>query len=1205
MAENDKILSSAEVDFLLDAAGSDSPDGPEDGREQSVTMRGDLEQINLSDIFQTLAMTKMEGVLRVRNPLEQRLVLFRDGKARIQAPTRVEARRLGQRLVQAGLATPEQLRAALVRQRKDHTPLGKVLVADGVLTEPQLEEVLDQQASEDLFTLFTWRHGTFEFFKGPATDPDQRARFEQCPEFEVSSLLLEIARRADEWQSILDSLASLDEVPHRVPGAATAQLDEAAQAIVRAADGRTTYRQLAEHSPLGVFGAARLLRDLVCQGVLANVADPDLVQLADDEAAVGRSKQAVFLLQTLRDRPGQRTLDVVRKSVDVLVAAGERRLAGNLLLEIAQQVQDGEQALAMARRARELAPNDAETISFLRTTLVAHGAPDSPELEQCTVDLVDALSAAGRFDNAMDLLADARATGGMRPQLLLREARVLQKQRDPAGAARVLTELAEIYRAQGDRRRTIETYESILRLDRTRTDVRKLLAQLRRTRAQRVFRAAAAAVTVLLLAATGIVWWQQRARESAVRGAAQEIGDLLRDGQRAAAREALLRWSEVLGEGEAVDDLRRQVDFADAAEHTRLVRLEQKRKSARLAAAAAAFGNGDLREAFAIYVDMHRRPDFTAQVEEIVNTRFLAVLDEIDRAAKTMPDRLPPPPTVLTERRQLLSSGADLAELCPPGLLRVHTSLRQFHQENELPGFLHAAARERAAVLLSATAPLFDRAERLTAAYAEALERSTAQRRLDPLFKEARRLESQRDYAGALALYRNLVAEQAGDAELQAHFRERAARNEAIANGLGAIAAATAAGDGATAQRAWRSLRAAFPELPLGESVRLPFRIETVPAGARVRCNGAEVGRTPCFLALRPTDQNRIEVDLPGHQPANAMVAGDEPLALRWLLVREPAAVRRHDHLVELPPADCGAALVFADRGGTVVALDPVDGAVRWTFRSGDLSGLLGEPRRRGNELLVPSLDGDLRALDLATGSLIWSLPGLPTETGSALAGETLALATPDGRLVAVDLERRAVAARAKLGFKPGGRVLLCGNLLVVFGEEGRIAAHSLPDLAPVWQLQRDELSGPSATLAGNDLAVAGERGHLAVFDLRSGEARWQRTVEGGILGAPAVDGDSVWIASPSAALCHGLVDGAQRGGLQGLEQDWSGQPVIASGCLLLPSRDGVVHAFDLASRQVVRGFEGSRRVPGVFCAGDRLVIALPDRRIHFYASIR
>ena len=157
-------------------------------------MRGDLDQINLADIFQTLAISKMEGVLRVRNPLEQREVFFREGMVRCLVPARVEVRRLGQMLLQAGLIDTEQLRSALLTQKKVRKPLGKILVEEGVVTEEQIEAVANSQITEDLYNLFTWRHGSFEFYRGPCSDPLLAQRLEQLPEFDVNGVLLEVAR---------------------------------------------------------------------------------------------------------------------------------------------------------------------------------------------------------------------------------------------------------------------------------------------------------------------------------------------------------------------------------------------------------------------------------------------------------------------------------------------------------------------------------------------------------------------------------------------------------------------------------------------------------------------------------------------------------------------------------------------------------------------------------------------------------------------------------------------------------------------------------------------------------------------------------------------------------------------------------------------------------------------------------------------------
>jgi len=163
------------------------------------------------------------------------------------------------------------------------------------------------QVSGDLFALFTWRHGTFEFWKGEITDPELRAQFDVRPEFEVSSLLLEVARRSDEWESIYGAISSLDEVPMRLAEVAEGtELDDAGQALVHGADGRATYRQIAEQTTLGLFEVARVARDLVRNGILGSISDADMVAAAESEAEAGHQKNALMLLQTLRDRPGDR-----------------------------------------------------------------------------------------------------------------------------------------------------------------------------------------------------------------------------------------------------------------------------------------------------------------------------------------------------------------------------------------------------------------------------------------------------------------------------------------------------------------------------------------------------------------------------------------------------------------------------------------------------------------------------------------------------------------------------------------------------------------------------------------------------------------------------------------------------------------------------------------------------------------------------------
>ncbi|MBX3465035.1 MAG: PQQ-binding-like beta-propeller repeat protein [Planctomycetes bacterium] len=1206
MSDNREILNDAEVDFLLSAAAGDEPATPRDDRQvdgQTVTMRGDLDQIQLADIFQTLAMAKMEGVLLVRNPLEERQVYCHNGTVRIKVPSRIALRRLGQRLVQAGLLEPEQLRSTLVRQRKERRPLGELLVQEGLLTQDQIDEVAGMQVAEDLFALFTWRHGTFEFYKGELTDPQQVAAFETCPEFEVNSLLLEVARRSDEWDGILAVIGNLDEVPHRIAEPAEPEsLGEVHRTLLYGADGQTTYRALTEQTTQSLFEAARCARDLVQGGLLANVDDLHLAQVALHQAEEGQEKRAIVLLQTLRDRPGDRDLAVVQTMAQALERAGERRLAGNVLLEAAQLQTDPEHALAMARRARDLAPRDPGTNSFLRTVLLAHSPPDSPELEKCTIDLLDALLEADLTKTALEIVEDARATGTLRPQVLVREARARQKLRDTEGAIAALTDLAAHYEAAADRPRLIETLESILRLDRARTDVKKRLHVLRQTRIGRIVRLAAILTCSVLLGGSGLVLWRQHAFDQAVKQADAEIGEMLQAGNRTGARECWERWSATLGECEPIEDLRSRIDFADAAERTRLEKLQRRRVADRLTAAGGALAAGDVRGSMAIYRELWQDPKLRPEVAEAATSRMQALLDKVEQTAKTIAHSLPPEPSTLLDRRDLTAHRDDLHAICPPSLLAFFVGLDR--SSGELPEFLAEPVRERIATLLPQTRAVYARTAQLAAAYEEALQRNEHERRLDPMFKAAVGRENAFDFPGALELYRQLEQAPAGDAALKAHFRDRVARNATICRLMADLQQATAAADFAAAQQQLRALQAAYPDVPFDRLVRLPLRVESYPTGAQVTCNGSELGNTPLTLSYVPAVETTIAVTLPGYRAARTAIRGDRTAAWVGHLVLAPTNTLAFDHAVEQGPCLDGERLVFADRGGFVSAFDRRDGSLLWRFGTGDLSGYLSRPLAHGPVLLVASLDGELRALDRASGALAWTLPNLPTEVTPALVGDSLLLASTNRRLHCIDLADRS-SFQVSLPEAAHGDVLAAGRTVLCIGQRGTVSAFTLPGLAPLWQTTCRDCSLPWATLAGSRLVVADDRGRLRCLDIASGRTVWSVELDVEVLGPALVIGDLVLLPTPERIERRLLATGAAKPAIARLEANWAGPLQRVASRLVLPLAGGGLQVLDAADGSPAYRLDGHARSVRCLAQDDVLFVVRGMRSVDCYPQMR
>ena len=1211
MTDSNRILDPAEVEFLLDAGGKPGSEpavaSAEAAEPQAVTMRGDLDQINLSDIFQTLAMTKMEGVLRVSNPLEQRQVYCKAGYVRILVPPRVVKRRLGQLLVGAGLLAPDDLRKALLEQRKTGRPLGEVLVGSGLVSNEQVDELLGMQITEDLFALFTWRHGTFEFYKGPVEDAHLRAAFDACAEYEVNSLLLEIARRADEWESILASISSLEEVPQRLVDELPADkhLTEVHAAVFAATDARTSYRDHVEHTTFSLFDMARASRDLVDRGLIANVPDEALVAAAAVQCELGANKKALVLLQTLRERPGDRSLQTLQNSAQVLRGLGEARLAGSVLLEAAQLQTDPELALSLAREARDVSPRDPETISFLRTILIAHSPADSAELEQCTLELLDALLAEDRTSTALEIIADARATGSARPEILVREAKLLQKTRNPQRAAEILCELAEHYQSIGDRAKTIEAYQGALRLDRSRRDVQRLLTQLLRTRFGRAMRWVAAGVSAAMILAMGVVLWQQHRHDLALHAADAEITVLLEANDRAGARERLEHWRSALGEGDAVEDLTRRIEFADAAETGRQRRLQRQALTEQLDQAAFTLAKGDVDEACAIYAQAASDAQHRSEVAAVVDSRFDALAAALEKAALQLDAAPLPEPSAVLGRTALTSNLSRLRADCSAELVRAFTALNRMAKESRWPDLVTKERRALLAATLEKVGTPLRRAEALATSYEEALERNDHQRRLDPVFKAALAHEKAYEFDKALELYRRLEQEPASDdGQLRAHFRDQVARYGTITRLLGLLEAATAAGDFATAQKHYRALSLAFPDIPFGKLVRLPLVVDSSPTGATLSCNDKLVGTTPLLLTYLPADESNLKMEKPGFEPASRRLTGDAAGEWRPVLTLQPTARFEATAAVDVPVTrDEAGRSFFVDRAGVVTARNDAQEQRLWQYSSGDLSGLLSQAVVYEDLLLVASLDGDLRALTRHSGEVVFRIPQLPTERAPALLDRRLVVATTTGELCAVDIETKTVL-RQKLRHRPASTLTVHGHDVIGIDEHGGVFAYRGADLEPLWYTALGRLPDANLAIVDGTVFVRDDRGSLFALDLQTGSTRWQRRFPHEILAGPIVVGDQVLLTSPGSILRVQRQSGDNLLAWPQGQASWTRGTQVAGNRLLAPSQDGFVQVLDTATGKLLYRLEGHRRGVSVFAIGDEVIVTTPDRLVMTYQKL-
>jgi tetratricopeptide (TPR) repeat protein len=229
-----------------------------------MAIRGSLKEASLPDVLQLLAMGQKTGCLSVNYRNNFGYIYF--DKGRISYASIVNRRdRIGDILVKSGLVTPAQLDEAIARQgtMRDRR-IGEILVDCGFISREQLNKQMRVQIEEAVYFLFTWSQGTFNF-EADVRPEEQDFLVSINPE----SLLLEGARRVDEWSLIQKKVPSFDvvfDVDRERLAESEAQLTPEQITLVDLIDGRRDVAALIDESGLGEFDVGKALYGLATAG---------------------------------------------------------------------------------------------------------------------------------------------------------------------------------------------------------------------------------------------------------------------------------------------------------------------------------------------------------------------------------------------------------------------------------------------------------------------------------------------------------------------------------------------------------------------------------------------------------------------------------------------------------------------------------------------------------------------------------------------------------------------------------------------------------------------------------------------------------------------------------------------------------------------------------------------------------------------------
>jgi hypothetical protein len=181
-----------------------------------MAIEGPLRELGIHDVFQLLDLSRKTGMLRVSSEMrEDEGVVFFDGGRVVQAAIRSKAVATELALVQSGRVTESDLARARARQSNGHgtDDIIDVLVEIGAITHKELDRQLRLQIESVVFELMSWREGFFSFEERGRDDMPADVRITVSTE----SLLMEGARRIDEWSRIEDLVPDLAVIPELAP----------------------------------------------------------------------------------------------------------------------------------------------------------------------------------------------------------------------------------------------------------------------------------------------------------------------------------------------------------------------------------------------------------------------------------------------------------------------------------------------------------------------------------------------------------------------------------------------------------------------------------------------------------------------------------------------------------------------------------------------------------------------------------------------------------------------------------------------------------------------------------------------------------------------------------------------------------------------------------------------------------------------------
>lgn len=492
-----------------------------------TSLKGNLNSVDLANIFQMLTLNQREGTLYIFEGASRKAIYFGHDGVSMLSKGRSKTDALGRILLRYDRVTPKQLSYAVERQFETGRLLGQVLVEENLCSRSDIDAALQIQIQEEVYSLFIWKDAQFEFIEG---EPDAEFRSEcvQKLTFNVNSVIMEAARRVDEWEWIQGIVPETREVYRytsvNVPLTDSIFQEPYAGKVLAAIDGKRSADEVIAASYVNKFEVCKILALLSEAGAIEKLPVPELRREAEAAVAASDTQAAVKFLSRLvvvkGDTPEmhEHLALAFEREHNLAAAAHHYGVYAHIIAEKGRH----REAFEVYRRVAEFLPTDLGAIDRMVELFAGHPEGIEPHAKMIVErgkQLAEIYVELKRSSRAIQVLHRVVSLSPEDPDLRNRLISVYLASGMTGEAIAEYEALAETCIAGGDDETAAKIFRKILAIDRARQDVVARLDEImsKRRRRRQNLKSVAIGGGVLIALATGVwfglSWWKERKAE--------------------------------------------------------------------------------------------------------------------------------------------------------------------------------------------------------------------------------------------------------------------------------------------------------------------------------------------------------------------------------------------------------------------------------------------------------------------------------------------------------------------------------------------------------------------------------------------------------------------------------------------------------------------------------------------------------------------